>query len=1044
MRIIRILSIFVIAGSFTLSSNLILAQSDAQEEYIFEQWIGIVKKNYADNESSEVEIYTRLAENFYQKYRETSNQDFLNFAFHEAGRVLRSEIITRLTEEELATVSDVVQKMHHKIIPDDYYQIREFGPSDIYSFIGYDNIPEEMEEEALALLDYWYITLDDSYTEEPLFAAFKTQALSAGYAKLGEYDKVTDLTSYLLEYNVFPSSIFSLSLYEGLIYPLYMRGQYSLALKVFEQALLPIVNDLGELDDIIFVRMNYASTLFLIGNVNEALLVYESIYNEEIINTSSANYLNLLRFISVSHLMIGNFDQYSKYQHELFEIGIRENLKEIQLHALISLHRHHQLQNDFSLAYDYLTQALNFALEHDLKSELSGVLLSKGYFHRDHFDDLSSALEYFNEALSFANETNFYRDQRIILSNLAETYALIGNDSEAEKYHIEAVDLTSTGNDPFGHLSTTMSYAQWLIKMDRIEEAQNLKDQFNEQDIRTIPFYTRVQYHNVEVSLLMDSGSLQNALTISNRVINDVIDWILQSSDHQTGHMQIRTHFSEAFRLHSRLMELSGNSVDALVASGRLRGISRTGFYNNPALKSNMLSEEELVLDYNLGVRIQDLRDRYAVANDQQQNLIRTDLTNAVAERNRLVNQAFPRYLDSQYEEIIRSRRSLLKRGEMVIYFSKFENQMFQFFITRSDVTMKSYPHNPDFYETINKAIDSFGYRSTDLEILHELYQTYFKGNIPTGITHLYIVPDDELYRIPIGILPIYPVESPNSYGSAEYMIEKYSISYLNTLADLQENQTDDARDFEYDITGFGISNFQNAGHQQLSDLPFSTIEVINSFNKLESFQRSNLLIEENSSETNFRNMAGNSRIIHMATHSRVMDNNPLFSTLYLYNNPNNQQDNEGRKNDGRIRTYEIFDLNMNADLVFLSSCESGSGGYIQGSGILGFSRAFSYAGAKSLILNLWPVRDQASAELTPDFYDFLNSGYDKSESIREAKLNYINQRDSDPYLWGSFVLYGNTKPLIEQEKNYLLHVAITTLSILGLLLLLNFFRRFL
>ncbi len=274
-------------------------------------------------------------------------------------------------------------------------------------------------------------------------------------------------------------------------------------------------------------------------------------------------------------------------------------------------------------------------------------------------------------------------------------------------------------------------------------------------------------------------------------------------------------------------------------------------------------------------------------------------------------------------------------------------------------------------------------------------------------------------------------------------MIEKYSISYLNTLADLQIQQSDNPDDFDHDITGFGISNFRNAGHQQLSDLPFSPIEVVNSINNLESFEHSNLLLEESSSESNFRDMAGNSKIIHMATHSRVLDNNPLFSSLYLFNDPDIQVNNNGLVNDGIVRAYEIFDLNLNADLVFLSSCESGSGGYIQGSGILGFSRAFSFAGAKSLILNLWPVRDQASAELTPQFYDFLNRGYDKAESIREAKLNYINQRDSDPFLWGSFVLYGNTEPLIDEEQNYFMIVSVTILSILGILLLLSYFRRF-
>ncbi|MEX2463517.1 MAG: CHAT domain-containing protein, partial [Balneolaceae bacterium] len=282
---------------------------------------------------------------------------------------------------------------------------------------------------------------------------------------------------------------------------------------------------------------------------------------------------------------------------------------------------------------------------------------------------------------------------------------------------------------------------------------------------------------------------------------------------------------------------------------------------------------------------------------------------------------------------------------------------------------MKTYPNDPDFYKPIDETIASFGYRSSNLEHLNELYKTYFEGNIPDGIDHIYIVPDGDLYRIPFEILPTEPVESPHSYGSARYLIEDYSVSYLNTLGDLTKKQNGSNGHFETDIAAFGISNFSEAGHQQLADLPFSPIEVVNTVNNLNSLDRSQMFIEKNSSESNFKNIAGHARIIHLATHSRVLDNNPLFSSFYLYSgieDPTTVTDPESRLNDGIVRVYEIFDLNLNADLIFLSSCESGSGGYLQGAGILGFSRAFSYAGAKSLILNLWPVRDQASAELTP------------------------------------------------------------------------------
>jgi len=109
--------------------------------------------------------------------------------------------------------------------------------------------------------------------------------------------------------------------------------------------------------------------------------------------------------------------------------------------------------------------------------------------------------------------------------------------------------------------------------------------------------------------------------------------------------------------------------------------------------------------------------------------------------------------------------------------------------------------------------------------------------------------------------------------------------------------------------------------------------------------------------------------------------------------------------------------MNLNADLIFLSSCESGTGGYLRGAGVLGFSRAFSYAGAQSLSMNLWPVRDQTASEISMNFYESLNAGEDKAKSLRSAKLSYLNNNNSDPYLWGAFVIYGNIQSPMDSDQ---------------------------
>jgi len=83
----------------------------------------------------------------------------------------------------------------------------------------------------------------------------------------------------------------------------------------------------------------------------------------------------------------------------------------------------------------------------------------------------------------------------------------------------------------------------------------------------------------------------------------------------------------------------------------------------------------------------------------------------------------------------------------------------------------------------------------------------------------------------------------------------------------------------------------------------------------------------------------------------------------------------------------------------------------VQGEGIIGFSQAFFYAGARSLLVSLWSVADQSTAELMNNFYDYLNKGYSEAEALRQAKIKFItgeNRALRHPYFWAPFVVSGD------------------------------------
>lgn len=168
-----------------------------------------------------------------------------------------------------------------------------------------------------------------------------------------------------------------------------------------------------------------------------------------------------------------------------------------------------------------------------------------------------------------------------------------------------------------------------------------------------------------------------------------------------------------------------------------------------------------------------------------------------------------------------------------------------------------------------------------------------------------------------------------------------------------------------------------------------------------------------------------------MATHSEVSESDPLFSRLFL--NPES-----GFKDStlaGQLFAYELFNLNLQNELIMLNSCESGAGQYLQGTGIMGISRALRYAGAQSLVLNGWSVNDQFASEFAIEFYGHLNEGLSKSESLRRAKLHFIKNRNANPHFWGPYMLNGDDRPLLQKTGNLRVQLFLASLFALGLAL---------
>jgi len=143
-------------------------------------------------------------------------------------------------------------------------------------------------------------------------------------------------------------------------------------------------------------------------------------------------------------------------------------------------------------------------------------------------------------------------------------------------------------------------------------------------------------------------------------------------------------------------------------------------------------------------------------------------------------------------------------------------------------------------------------------------------------------------------------------------------------------------------------------------------------------------------------------RFIHIATHGFVDKNNPELSGLYFA--PVNI-----RNYDNIVYTGEIYNLKFNTELLTLSACQTALGKVADGEGMLGFSRAFLYAGAQNLVLSLWKVNDLSTSVLMTSFYDnILSEEMDLNMALSAAKRRMIESKKfAHPYYWAAFVFIG-------------------------------------
>ena len=243
------------------------------------------------------------------------------------------------------------------------------------------------------------------------------------------------------------------------------------------------------------------------------------------------------------------------------------------------------------------------------------------------------------------------------------------------------------------------------------------------------------------------------------------------------------------------------------------------------------------------------------------------------------------------------------------------------------------------------------------------------------------IVPHGALHYLPMNAL----------HDGKGYLIDRYSIRIMpssSTIKYLSGRKTRKSGG----ILIFGNPDLGNPKY----DLEYAQKEATEVAN---INPNSRVFLRKEATEGALRKYGNSYSYIHFATHGQFNPDAPLKSVLLLA---------PDEKYNGMLTVDKLYSLNLDADLVTLSACETGLSKIANGDDLVGLTRGFLYAGSKSIVASLWKVDDLATSQLMARFYTELDKS-DKREALRTAQLETKKQYPH-PYYWASFQLMGSAK----------------------------------
>lgn len=384
-----------------------------------------------------------------------------------------------------------------------------------------------------------------------------------------------------------------------------------------------------------------------------------------------------------------------------------------------------------------------------------------------------------------------------------------------------------------------------------------------------------------------------------------------------------------------------------------------------------------------------------------------------------------PAYLSNRFADQSLSPLQLqnILGDETVIEYALSNDKLYTFIINKDTFLLKTTDITSDLPQLVAGYVENIRHGLLDepeeayrtfCSISQTLYNTLIKP-VENHLTtrKLTIIPDGYLGYIPFETLIKTIPDSPvPDYRNLDYLIEHHTIRYNYVASQAfikREKKQHPAKAF----AGFApiyraeTSSAHGTGYQNnmLRDIPGIRDEVAEI---AASLQDADVYISNAATESVFKRVSGRYKVLHLALHTLIDNDNPMYSKMAFSAVSDSIEDQ-------MLNAYEVYNLDIQAQLAVLSSCNTGTGQLIKGEGVMSLARGFIFTGVPSVVMTLWEADDESATGLMPEFYNKLTEGYAIDGALRAAKLSYLNGADrlrSHPYFWSSYVMIGSNEPI--------------------------------